>query len=483
MPAFRPIGPSLALAAYAESLIVGRRVIVFGDACSPLAEALLERGARLVHVCDPDPARVAEGAARNTSSSVTYESLGEGGLGVREGAFDVAIVENLGALAEVDGVLRRVKRALSSRGVALVASPNPDAKTRLLRDTSSGPIPDYYRLYDQVASEFAEVRMVGQAPLVGYTVADFAPDGEPSPTFDTGYVQNGAEEPEWFVAVASQAPVTHAEFVVVELPAEDVLEMASSSGLEQQLEQAQETELRARERIAELEAELDQQPEPQPREDERVLGLTAELDKRDRWIRALEARADTADARADTAESELETLRERARQAETEQHALTGQVRDLEHQLVEQRARAGKLGDELAAKDARLTELGELAAKDARLTELGELEAQSAEDLGRLEQQLTERAQQVQQLERQLADAQRLGRELVAELETREPSLSAIEALKAQLDRLAALHAEREADLEAARWSIQSLEFELGLGRGAEAPLPEESAPAVPECR
>lgn len=452
MAAFLTIGPSLALAAYAETMIEGRKVIVFGDAGSPLGEALIERGARLVHVSDPDPARAAEGAARNTSSNLSYGPLSEGGLGVRDGAFDVALVENLAEFAEIDVLLKRVRRTLSSRGVALIASPNPDAKTRLFPDTSRAPIPDYYRLYDLVSSEFAEVRMAGQAPLVGYTVADFAPESEPSPVFDTGYLGDGAEEPEWFVAIASQGPVTHAEFVVVELPAADLLEM--SRGLEEPLEQA-------RARIAELETELKRRPEPRAKEDNRVPGLTAELEKRDRWIRALEARADTADARADTAEGELELLRERA---QTEQRTLEGRAHELEQRLAEEQARAAKLAEELTVKDA-----GSM--------ELAELERQSAEDLGRLEQQLAERGQRIQELEHKLADAQRLGRDLVAELGEHEPRPATIEALKAELDRLAARNAEREADLEAARWSIQSLEFELGRRPDAEGHPTEESSP------
>jgi hypothetical protein len=451
MAAFPTIGPSLALAAYAESMIAGKRVIVFGDALSPLGEALLERGARLVHVSDPDPVRVAEGAARNASSNLTYGPLSEGGLGVRDGAFDVAFVENLAAFTEIDVLLKRVRRTLTSRGVALVASPNPDSRLRLLPDTSRNPIPDYYRLYDLVSGEFGEVRMVGQAPLVGYTVADFAPEGEPTPVFDTGYLEDGAEEPEWFVAVASQVPLTHAEFVVVELPAADVLEMATAPALEEPLEQA-------RARIAELETELNRRPEPRAKEDNRVPSLTAELEKRDRWIRALEARADTADARADTAEGELESLRERA---QAEQCALEGRAHELEQRLGEQQARVAKVVEELAAREAG--------------SELAELERQSAEELGRLEQQLAERGQRIQELERQLADAQRLGRELVAELGEHKPSPAAVEALKAEFDSLAALNAEREADLEAARWSIQSLEFELGRGPAAEASPTGES--------
>src|SRR5438045_9466719 len=58
------IHPSIALAPYVEGLVVGRRVAVLGDATLGLADALVARGARLVHAYDPDPARVAEAIAR-----------------------------------------------------------------------------------------------------------------------------------------------------------------------------------------------------------------------------------------------------------------------------------------------------------------------------------------------------------------------------------------------------------------------------------
>jgi len=60
--------PSSVLAAFVEQLAETRRVIVFGDASAPLWEQLLDRGARSVHVCDPDPARVAAAAATRAGS-------------------------------------------------------------------------------------------------------------------------------------------------------------------------------------------------------------------------------------------------------------------------------------------------------------------------------------------------------------------------------------------------------------------------------
>src|SRR5512143_2697022 len=67
-PDLSRLHPSIALAPFVEALVVGRRVAVLGDVSLGLAEALLARGARLVHAYDPDAARVAEVLARRAPS-------------------------------------------------------------------------------------------------------------------------------------------------------------------------------------------------------------------------------------------------------------------------------------------------------------------------------------------------------------------------------------------------------------------------------
>src|SRR5262245_26376471 len=147
--------PSAALAAYAEPLVSGRAVIVFGDAGSGLGERLIERGARLVHVFDRDAARASEFTARNNSNRLSIAAFTEGALGLRDGVFDVALIEDLGAAGDAAGLLRSLRRALSPRGIALVASPNPDVRLRLVSSehaNSDSVAFDYYSLYDAVSA-------------------------------------------------------------------------------------------------------------------------------------------------------------------------------------------------------------------------------------------------------------------------------------------------------------------------------------------
>ncbi len=526
MPDTPPLRASIALAAYAEPLVEGRRAVVFGDASARLAEHLLERGARLVHVYDTDATRVAEAATRNTSRNISYAPLGEGGAAVRDGAFDLAIVENLAAATDPAQLLKRVRRALSPRGAALVVSENPDVRVQLLPELEqAGQNIDYYGLYDAVALEFEQVRMLGQTPFVGYAVVDFAADGDPAPTLDSGFVPGGAEEPEWFIALASQEAVELDEFSVIQLPFLTAVGAGKSRKLEDQLRAARAAERHARERMAELETDnerlrADQRSRKVERADTGELDkLRSELEQRDAWISQLEARAATADARADESQSELEQARARAKQAEKElaatreqaekaseeARALRSESERLARQLEEAQASPAASPEELETLQKQLAEeqaalykaeqerdqlREELSRSEAQLAELTRAEpADLGGELDQLEAQLLERGRELMRRQRELREAERIGRELLDELmalrspaakeespaPTGQPGREA--ELARKLDNLARLNAQLEAELETARWSIAELEgrlTDIGLDTTERAQLEDD---------
>jgi hypothetical protein len=534
------------LAAYAEPLVEGRRVLVVGNAASGLAEHLLDRGARLVAVFDPDPARAAEVATRAPSSNASFAPLADGAWALRDAAFDCAIVEDLGATDEAASLLRRVRRALAPRGAALVSCANPEVRARLLPGAfPAGTRIDYYRLYDLMSEQFELVKMLGQAPFVGYAVVAFSPEGDPEPAIDTGFLPAGGEEPEHFIALGSSLPVKLEEFAVVELPARNVL--ASSGARGDDLALARSNEQRVREQLAKAEAE-NAKLEQTLRERgvleapaKEVGALREELEKRDVWLSQLEARAATADARADTAEEELDA--ERAQKEKVEQQLGDAHARaaKLEQQLAEARGRVARLEERIAEHDARAGDARRLlaegearganlerqaAANGARLAQLEQQlserdsaraaleqrlreaeeklaalaaleQVETADEVGLLESQLRTSGAEVRRLQRNLAEAERIGRELVEELDGAraalteaaeravavEPSPAAVSVesapsltlspvaadgdgagraeLVAKLNHLAQLNAEQEADLLASRWRVAELEGRL----------------------
>jgi SAM-dependent methyltransferase len=402
------VEPAIVLAAYAEPVVNGRRVLFIGPASSMLPERLLERGARLVHVCDPEPVRLSEATAKNRSRNVSFSALTDGHFALRDGAFDVCLVEDAG-IAEPGKLLRAVRRALTPRGVAIVASPNAEAKVPLLPHRSSGVNAlDYYALYDAVKEEFEHVRMLGQAPFVGYVVAEFAPEGTPEPSLDTAFVPGGAEEPELFVAVASQQPVDLEPFAVVQLPYRSVVgdgsRSDSSAADAEQLRSARAAEQAARSRLVELESELTAQRQA--------------LGERDARLREAETRVFARDA-------ELAALRQ---ELDNKTHWLK----------------------------AHEASLAELQQKLQRGASPEDAEAAAAE-LTALEKALQERGEHVRQLERQLRESERTGKELLRQLPAATESAQALAPPKnADTEALAQKLAKSQADLIATRWALEA---------------------------
>jgi SAM-dependent methyltransferase len=450
------LSSSAALAAFIEPFIESRRALVFGSALSTTPRLLLERGARLVHVCDPAPLRVAEAVERAAAPGLSFSTFSDETLSTRDGSFDCILVENLGAF-DARSVVARARRLLSPRGVALFVTPNREALAPLLPppEPSAAPL-DYYALYDLVAGEFEHVRMLGQAPFVGYAVVDFAPDAAPEPSIDSEFIPRGSEEPELFVALASRHKTGLAGYAVVQLPLHRVLSGSAVSPR----------------------AQLP--PEPAV-----PVELVRKLKQQEGWISELEARAETADQRADQAEEEIERLTAELARAQkaalvaarvelppappvppaplptppprteptqpivvepptqsAEQQALAaelerlrGRVRELETKLSERDAARAVLESTIAERDARIEELLQTPPADA------------TSDFDALERQLAERGEVLRRVEHELAESERVGRELLFDLSRRkthtDPELA--RQLEVLSERLAASEADRVA--------------------------------------
>jgi chromosome segregation ATPase len=349
--------PSIVLSAYIEALVRGRRVAILGDAMIGLADELVRRGARLVHAYDPDTARTSEALARATPGRPHQVSFGvlADDLGVRDGAFDLVLVPDVSLFPEAADVIRRARRLVAPAGAAVFVAPNTRiTNRRLLAGSDPAPrpgLPGYYELFDLVSLQFAKVKMVGQAPFVGYTVVDFAAGGDPEVNVDTSLLAS-SEEPEHFIAIGSDRSVSLDAFSVVELPWAEVSE-APLAGAPVGLDKAALDEARERLQltVAELE-KLREQKAEQAREAEgrastsaalstRVVELERELEARDARFKELEARAGDSHVRAER---------------------LTHQIRDLEEELARQRDRATRLSkqldDEKRARQKAELELG-----------------------------------------------------------------------------------------------------------------------------
>ena len=368
------VTPAHALGIYAEPLAHGRRVIVVGDSSDGLGARMLELGARTVHVFDP----VADRATRSTSSAargVSIRALPAGDFDVRDGAFDLALVPDLGEIADPAALLARLRRLVGSDGAALLSARNPESGAR----AGASRALDYYELYDMVALQFASVRMIGQVPFSGVALAELGEaEGAPQVSVDTQLVTE-PDAPEAFIALAGQREVRLDPYAIVQLPtsamADESTGPTTDRGGADDLAAARVAVAAAQLRSDLLQAQLDEQ---------RTL-LTR--------LAAEEARSARADDLEATLQKNVTKLRESETRAGTEQvraERLGHDVKTLEEELHKQRDRGLRLSRELEEEKKARTkaelELGvarknpDLAATRARVSYLEEA-LRAAEDV------------------------------------------------------------------------------------------------------
>ncbi len=483
-----PLSAALPLVAYAEALASQARVLIVGDARSPLPRAVLERGARLVHVCDVNAARLAEAQAKNGERAITFGRLDDGPAALREGFFELVLVENLSAEANAEQTLAAVARLLAPRGVALIAAPNPDATAPLLSPGSNQQPLDYYALYDAATAAFPEVRMLGQVPFVGYALVDFSAELEPTPVLDASLLPPRGEEPDYFVALAARQRRALDQYAVIQLPLSQVRANAGalakrtaaapssaralaptvderapkpaaakptapSSALQQQLERQEHwiAELEARattadERADEADERADAAETRASEAEARANALASRASDAEARATALESRASAAEARATALESRANEAESRAESAQKSASELSTRIAGLERNASELVRERDALRAELDQLRARVGELeATLATREAELSALGD-EAESASELTALEKQLRERGEHISALQRSLREAERIGRELVRKLRDSAPP--------AQSGELTAQLAQAEAEIATLRWSL-----------------------------
>jgi chromosome segregation ATPase len=466
--AFRGLD-DLALSAYLDRLFHGRRVLWIGDAASGAPDRAA-RVASTVLVADPD--FVGDRVERRNLRVIHLAD----GAALPSGPHDVIVVGDLATVGL--GTAQRVRQlaaVLAPGGVLVAASSNGEATARFRR-APEGPSLAYEALYELLAQSFPAVRMLGQAPFAGYTVADFSAEGEPAVVFDGSLLGDASETAERFVALCGAADVVLDAFAVVQLPAQAVLAAgraaSDASGAADARATALAAELRAaREQVdagnvhaEELEATLAQRTAA-------LAELDGELERLRLELGAARDESETRVAALRIARDELEKLR-------AAPVALPADHARLE-ELLRERGRELRARDEELARRATLfrdlvEELG--ALREGRLID----ESSAAVDA---ERRASEAAQRVVTLEAQLlavrAERERaVQRALQAEAERTEAAFRVDEALgrlaeiSERSDRADAERTRREAELSGFVRGLRARAAELEEMRGqAEARL------------
>ncbi|MBI2390808.1 MAG: hypothetical protein HYV09_14555 [Deltaproteobacteria bacterium] len=494
------MSPAHVLAVYAEPLVAGRRVAILAPEDASLVEAVLALGARLLYVYDPRPS--VDGPRRGADPRVTVAPLRAGDLGVREGAFDLALIPDLSLLGDAEAALAYVRRLVGGNGVALIGCRNREAGAPWTRAPEGAPSPSYTEFYDLCALQFAEVRMAGVAPFAAYAIAEFAPEREPTIAFDASLVAQ-PDPPEWFVAIAAQSSTHVLEaYEIIQLPRESVAVEATTDpgeldALRAQVgaadQRRQEAEARAGEdalRAERLSNELRAQHEEVRKLRDRTARLTKELDDE----RRAHHRAST-DLEAARANPELSQLRERTLALEAElieartqlatpraapnearlqqeRESLAAEVTSVRQALEQARTNAEQLRQrvmererELAASRAQSSALEARLAEQVAVVDRGARDAEAA-------RVLAERATQAE------TTAARASEELVALQVTHEHDVASLEAaLRSTGEDL------RQAKIELARRErmVRELVAQVEEAGGGQLPVPIQVIAPPPE--
>ncbi len=421
MPRLPPDSSQHALAVYAEPLAARRRVAVFGED-ETLADRLLDLGAREVRLL-----RDGDDLDRLPSAS-----------------FDLALVTDLGAFDEPALLLAVLRRLLGDGGAALVVAANRDAVRDPDREARAF---DYYELFDLVAGEFADVKMIAQVPFHGVVLAELGVDDEsPAVSVDT---QLAAEPqvPQAYVALASQRGAELEAYAIFELPPAVPVEP-----------------------VKPLEEEA-------PRPD-----LAALIAVQDELARE-RLRAEALSTQLDSLRPQLARVMDLEREVVARGRALA----ELSTEVEEVRA-AAEAG---AAAAAQIQELGLRADRAERALaraqpELERMAEAHAAELHQFELALRERAAAVRSLEVEVARRERMVHELLATLEEQAasaptqgaatgPSDAALDdnhRLRERLDAMAIELARREGEVQASAWRVSELERRLGDASTGSTPSP-----------
>lgn len=462
------LSPVSALIAHLEPLLIDRRLLVIGNARRSVAEHLLDRGARLVQVLDPDPKRLAHAAAHNGERRVTYAQLTESAL--RDGSYDCVLVEDVSLADDLNGLLRGAARSLNQTGIAVVCMRNNQRTTGLL-GTEPGSV-DYDTLCDAVDEHFDASIMLGQSAFLGYSVVQFGLEDPPEPALDNAYLNSEAEDPDFYIALAGN------EETISQLPLEDmtIVQLPSARFVTDNESAERDFVRRAARRAEALESEL---TSLRKRSDHpEVERLARELEQRDAWIRELESRAESADARADDAQAQLDELEQELLDMRS---LLVATRQDADRAVIERDEALAEDDQALAERDRALAERDRAIAERERALAERETAFESRENTVQHErsaQKQSESAQEgllreeVEDLTEELADVALLLSRREAEVAR---GLSELAALRSELEEA------RRMAKEGQHQSVgrEALESELTLldekNRALEAKLEERT--------
>jgi hypothetical protein len=465
-----------ALLVYAEPLAQDAHAIVIGDSESPVAERLIEGGARSVYVFDPDPARVARVQRSVPRGVIVKPFIDE--LDVRDGTFDLALIPDVADLNDPRDAVARLRGAIARNGalVALGRARTEGDARRVFRGTLGQPALSYDDLYDLFASHFDDVSLTGVLPFTGVVFAQLGVE-DPAVSVETRLVQQ--EAPSVFVVVAGDQRPDLDPYAIVQIdePQEGLRSLSDERALE-----AQSAQLKLKAEL--LAAQVEELRERQVVTDVRALEVAAALERAVQERDAALTRAMEIETVLAAAQQSLGTIERTLLEAERGMLERDDRIAALSAELDARSSAAGSFNQVMLraeraeaalaiAQDELSSRLNPTALERAERAEqeLATIAEAQAAETARYESQLRDRARFIAALEKELVRREQLVKELVASVEEANGAAANhvfeaapgpdVGALERKLDELAKEVARREGELTARGWRITELENRL----------------------
>jgi chromosome segregation ATPase len=463
----------LALAVYLAPILEGRRVAVVGPTSGEVARRARALGAHTV---------VSFGGI---GDDIAVRALVPGALASMYGKVDVIVVPDAGSVPSLPAVLDEARRALGSEGVVVIASEPEEGPVPL--EAGAKPSVGFYDLEDLCLARFANVRMLGRGPFVGYTVASLD-EGSDDVSLDTRLIDGDPPRPEAFIAVASDSEVVLEPLAVVQVPGDVLTELRASAtrALEDEVakrdQKLKELEAASAERwvkIQRYEHGLKELEEENRKARDKTVRMSKELEDERKLRQRIELEAQMARRapelpKTPDLEPELRKLREQAERAERDVAAARSESEALRKQAAEAIAATAQArkqtAEASAAADAARKQAAEAGAavEHARkqLADAGAASEALRANLAEASARAVAATSRVGDLERELDETQSAEAELRTQLDEALERAEVID-LTPEVDRLKSVVDALRAEVEGTRAELAASQVEAARLRDA----------------
>ncbi|HKE18092.1 MAG TPA: methyltransferase domain-containing protein [Kofleriaceae bacterium] len=220
---------------YLIDLLPGKRVLEVGCGVGDGAQFLADHGAARVVGVDRSMASINEARNRHRQTNLEFRCEEIGSIELDDGSFDCIFVPDGIEVLRRGSVLGELRRLLAAGGHLVVCGQSADR-----RGSPGGA--SFYEFRERLERLFAPVRMVAQAPFVGFSLVEYAGSsaGGDDPLVETNLdtslmeLSGGEPEPSDYVAVCGGPARRVRGYTVVQVPERDGVEaVAIAAGARQ----------------------------------------------------------------------------------------------------------------------------------------------------------------------------------------------------------------------------------------------------------